>query len=110
MATVGNRALEAWLVEETTFYATRFSGEPNLLSFGVGGFNEPFVSQRGSLLCWDETTGSYELAQYTGGGRAVWQAFLARRYRTVAAVNVAFSSAFSSRGTRSSSRFLACSG
>jgi len=94
LATVGNQAYERWLREETAFYADNFSGEPALLAFGVGGFNEPFVSQRGSLLCYDRSTESYEIAQYTPYAAAVWRRDLAERLGGVAGVNARYRSAF----------------
>jgi hypothetical protein len=95
-ATVGNEALVEWEREETAFYAEHFSSQPNLLAFSVGGFNEPFVSQRGSLLCWDESTESYELAQYTPRGRAVWRRFLEHKFSSTAAMNAAYGARFAS--------------
>jgi hypothetical protein len=80
LATVGNPNYEKWLRDETAYYAANFTGEPNLLGFGVGVFNEPFVSQRGSLLCFDDATGSYEVGQYTPYTAAVWHRYLVRRF------------------------------
>ncbi len=94
MATVGKPEYERWLREETAFYADAFSGEPALLAFGVGGFNEPFVSQRGSLLCWDAATDSYEIAQYTPYARALWVRALGERFGSVAGVNARYRTAF----------------
>ncbi|MDD5564597.1 MAG: hypothetical protein PHQ91_12870 [Thermoanaerobaculaceae bacterium] len=87
LATVGKPAYERWLAEETAFYAKNFSSEPALVGFGVGMFNEPFVSQRGSLLCFDPDTDSYEIGQYTPYAAAVWRRFLAGRYGDIAGVN-----------------------
>ena len=94
LATVGNPAYERWLEEETAFYAKNFSSEPALVAFGVGIFNEPFVSQRGSLLCWDPDTDSYEIGQYTPDTAAVWRRFLARQYGGVAAVDRRYGTRF----------------
>lgn len=94
LATVGNPAFERWLREETAYYARHFAFEPNLVSFSVGGFNEPFVSQRGSLLCWDDATGSYELAQYTAHGAALWHRFLARHGSGLRAINARYGTRF----------------
>ncbi len=96
LATVGNPEYERWLREETAYYAENFSAEPALLAFGVGGFNEPFVSQRGSLLCWDPSTESYEVAQYTPWAAAVWRRALAARYGGVAGANARYRTAFAS--------------
>jgi hypothetical protein len=80
LATVGKPDYERWLRDETAYYADNFSKEPNLLAFGVGLFNEPFVSQRGSLLCYDATTESYEIAQYTPHAEALWRRELRKRF------------------------------
>ncbi len=94
LATVGKANYERWLREETAYYADSFSGEPNLLAFGVGLFNEPFVSQRGSLLCFDLTTDSYEIAQYTPYAAAVWHRYLAETFCDVPSVNLRYRTAF----------------
>ena len=78
LATVGKPDYERWLREETAFYAEHFSGQDNLLAFGVGLFNEPFVSQRGALLCYDERTRLYEVGQYTRYAREVFQRYVER--------------------------------
>ncbi|HQT93859.1 MAG TPA: hypothetical protein PK435_04430 [Thermoanaerobaculaceae bacterium] len=87
LATVGKPAYERWLAEETAFYAKNFSSEPALVGFSVGLFNEPFVSQRGSLLCFDPDTDSYEIGQYTPYAAAVWRRFLMGKYRGIGGVN-----------------------
>ncbi len=94
LATVGNPAYERWLAEETAYYAKNFSAEPALVGFGVGLFNEPFVSQRGSLLCFDPDTDSYEIGQYTPYAAAVWRRFLAGRYGGIAGVNRSYGTRF----------------
>jgi hypothetical protein len=94
LATVGKPDYERWLREETTYYAENFSSEPNLLAFGVGLFNEPFVSQRGSLLCFDDSTGCYEIGQYTRYTAAVWHHYLAESFGGIGAVNRRFRTAF----------------
>jgi hypothetical protein len=78
LATVGKPDYEKWLLQETAFYAEQFGGRENLLAFGVGFFNEPFVSQRGSLLCYDGDPGSYEIGQYTPFAREVYHHYLQR--------------------------------
>ena len=94
LSTVGKPEYERWLRDETTFYAETFSGEPALRAFGVGMFNEPFVSQRGSLLCFDPSTGSYEIAQYTAYAADLWRRWLARRYGDIVAVNGRYRTGF----------------
>jgi len=97
LATVGKHDYERWLREETRYYADHFSGEPNLVGFSVGLFNEPFVSQRGSLLCFDEATDSYEIGQYTPYAAGVWHRYLERRFAgDVAAANRRFRASFPS--------------
>jgi len=99
LSTVGKPEYERWLREETAFYADTFSAEPALLAFGVGMFNEPFVSQRGSLLCFDTSTDSYEIAQYTPYVADLWRRSLSQRLGGVAGVNTRFRSAFPSLET-----------
>jgi hypothetical protein len=77
LTTVGKPDYEAWLLEETAFYAEHYSDRENLLAFGLGMFNEPFVSQRGSLLCYDNHTNSYEIGQYTPFARETYRRYLA---------------------------------
>jgi hypothetical protein len=98
LATVGKPAYERWLAEETAFYAKNFSAEPALVGFSVGLFNEPFVSQRGSLLCFDADTDSYEIAQYTPYAAAVWRRFLTGTYGSIAGVNRTYGTRFSALG------------
>ena len=98
LATVGKADYERWLREETAYYAEAFSGEPNLLAFGVGFFNEPFVSQRGSLLCFDPTSDSYEIGQYTPYAELVWRRYLGERFGSVSAVNRRYRTAFTALG------------
>ncbi len=96
LSTVGKPEYERWLREETAYYAEAFSDEPALRAFGVGMFNEPFVSQRGSLLCFDPSTGSYEIAQYTPYAADLWRRWLARKYGGVADVNGRYRTGFPS--------------
>ncbi len=98
LATVGRTDYERWLREETAYYAESFSGEPNLLAFSVGLFNEPFVSQRGSLLCFDPTTDSYEIAQYTPYAAAVWHRYLVEKFYDVPSVNRRYRASFAALG------------
>lgn len=93
-ATVGNAAFVRWQEEETAFYARHFSAEKALVAFSIGMFNEPFVSQRGSLLCFSHSTGTYEIAQYTPAAAALWRRDLARRFTDIHALNRSYRSAF----------------
>jgi hypothetical protein len=94
LSTVGKPQYERWLREETAFYADAFSSEPALLAFGVGLFNEPFVSQRGSLLCFDASTDSYEIAQYTPYVAGLWRRSLAHKFGGIAGVNSRYRTRF----------------
>ena len=94
LSTVARPEYERWLREETAFYADTFSSEPALRAFGVGLFNEPFVSQRGSLLCFDASTDSYEIAQYTPSVAGLWRRSLAQRYGGIAGVNGRYGTRF----------------
>jgi len=96
LATVGNPAYERWLREETAYYAENFSAEPSLLAFGVGLFNEPFVSQRGSLLCFDRAANTYEVAQYTPYAERAWHDWLRRNVGDLAALEARYLSRFES--------------
>ena len=93
---VGNPAFIKWQKEETLYYAKHFSHEPCLIGFSIGMFNEPFVSQRGSLLCFDEQTNSYEIAQYTPYGLNWWHKFLEKEFcNQIKPVNLKYGTSFS---------------
>jgi hypothetical protein len=94
--TVGLRSYEGWLREETEYYGKNYSGEANLTGFSVGLFNEPFVSQRGSLLCFDEGSDSYEIAQYTKPCLAYWQNWLRQKYTGLDKLNANYYASFNS--------------
>jgi hypothetical protein len=78
--TVGNRNFMQWQKEETLYYAINFSREPALLGFSIGMFNEPFASQRGSLLCFNEDANTYEIAQYTPDALDWWHDWLKQEF------------------------------
>ena len=93
--TVGNRVFTRWQLEETEYYAKHFSGEKNLLGFSIGLFNEPFVSERGSLLCYDFASDSYEIAQYTPSCQLWWRGWLQEKYANdLTKVNQRYGTAF----------------
>jgi len=94
--TVGLRRYEKWMREETEYYAKNYSSEENLVGFSVGLFNEPFVSQRGSLLCYDFDTNSYEIAQYTPPCLKYWQSWLKKKYLNPEAINERYKTSFKS--------------
>jgi hypothetical protein len=78
--TVGNRAFMRWQKEETLYYAKNFSQEPALIGFSIGMFNEPFSSQRGSLLSFNEDANTYEIAQYTPDALDWWHDWLKKEF------------------------------
>jgi hypothetical protein len=94
--TVGLSSYEKWLQEETEYYSKNYSSQENLVGFSVGLFNEPFVSQRGSLLCFDFTTNSYEIAQYTPSCTKWWQTWLKKKYSNLEEINKQYNTSFSS--------------
>jgi hypothetical protein len=94
--TVGLRSYEIWMKEETEFYSKNYSSEDNLAGFSVGLFDEPFVSQRGSLLCYDFITKSYEIGQYTPSCLRWWQAWLKNNYHSIESVNARYNTHFQS--------------
>ena len=94
MATVGVPAYERWLAEETRYYASRYGRRPCLVGFAPGGFVEPFVSQRGSIACFDEKSDCYEIAQYTPEMQALWGRWLQQRFRSVEAANREYGTRF----------------
>lgn len=97
LATVANPAYEKWLEEETRYYAREFAHEPALAAFSCGLLNEPFVSQRGSLLCFSERTNRYEIAQYTPFMRDYWHRYLRRAFGgDLPALNTLFVSSYPS--------------
>jgi hypothetical protein len=95
-ATVGNHRFEHWQNQETQYYAKRYGRMPQLVGSAVGGMVEPFVSQRGSLLQWNEASDSYEIAQYTPDCRAEWHRWLRRHFGGVQGINRAYHTRFSS--------------
>jgi hypothetical protein len=93
--TVGLHSYEKWLRDETEYYSKNYSNQENLVGFSVGIFNEPFVSQRGSILSYDFITDSYEIAQYTPSCLHWWQTWLKNKYGTLKMVNKRYHSSFS---------------
>lgn len=95
--TVGNQLYEKWLREETEYYSKNFSNDTNLLGFSIGLFNEPFVSQRGSLLCFDTNSNSYEVAQYTHSCLEWWQTWLEKKFNnSLKDINKCYATSFTS--------------
>jgi hypothetical protein len=95
-ATIGNHRFEHWQRQETLYYARRYGKLRQLMGIAVGGMVEPFVSQRGSLLQWDQANGSYAIAQYTPEGLAEWHRWLRRRFKGINGANRAYRSNFPS--------------
>ncbi len=95
LATVANPAYERWMEEETRYYSREFAQEPALAAFSCGLLNEPFVSQRGGLLCFDEQTRRYEIGQYTPFMREFWGGYLRRAFGgDLSAMNYFFVTSF----------------
>lgn len=97
-AVVGNHPFERWQSDETRYYARRYGRLPNLEAMAVGGMVEPFVSERGSLVQWDEKSGVYEIAQYTPAGLAEWHRWLGNSFHTIDAINLEYRSHFAGIG------------
>jgi hypothetical protein len=95
-ATVGNHRFERWQREETRYYAEHYGRVSHLVAVAVGGMVEPFVSQRGSLLQWSESTDSYEIAQYTREGLTEWHRWLREHFSGIDTVNRLYGTRFSS--------------
>jgi hypothetical protein len=95
-ATTGNHRFEHWQRQETLYYARRYGKLRHLLGIALGGMVEPFVSQRGSLLQWDQVNDSYAIAQYTPEGLAEWHRWLTKRFKGINGVNRAYRVNFSS--------------
>ncbi len=93
-ATVGNHRFEQWQNRETLYYAKRYGRVAQLMGFAVGGMVEPFVSQRGSLMQWDQTSGNYEIVQYTEECRAEWHRWLRKHFGGPQAINRAYRTRF----------------
>jgi hypothetical protein len=93
-ATVGNHRFERWQRQETSYYAKRYGRVPQLAGVAVGGMVEPFVSQRGSLLQWDQWNELYEIAQYTSEALDEWHRWLRKHFKSTSAVNRAYRTRF----------------
>jgi hypothetical protein len=93
-ATVGNHRFERWQRQETLYYAKRYGRVRHLAGVAVGGMVEPFVSQRGSLLQWDQCNELYEIAQYTPEALGEWHRWLRKHFKSSGAVNRAYRTRF----------------
>lgn len=96
LTTAGRRGYTNWMEEETRYYAAHYGRLPNLIGFTVGPFVEPFASERGGFLQYDDRTDRYELTQYTPEARRLWTRWLAAHFRGIGAVNHEYGTAFSS--------------
>jgi hypothetical protein len=94
LSTINVPGYAAWMEDETRFYAKRYGRLPNLIGFGVGPFNETFVSQRGGFLQWDDTTHVYEFTQYTSPMLELWHAWLMNTHHSISGVNTAYGTSF----------------
>jgi hypothetical protein len=94
LTTAGRKGYAEWMEEETRYYATHYGRLPNLIGFTVGPFVEPFASERGGFLQYDDRTDRYELTQYTPEARRLWARWLLAHFRSVGGVNHEYGSAF----------------
>ena len=95
LTTAGRAGYTAWMEEETRYYAVHYGRLPNLIGFTIGPFVEPFASERGGFLQFDDRTQRYELTQYTPEGRRLWGRWLRAHFRSIDALNHEYRSTFS---------------
>ncbi len=95
-ATVGREDYDKWMEEETRYYARRFAHYPNLLGINLGPFSEPFTSQRGSFLDYEDDTQSYEIIQYTSGAERLWHRWLGDHFSGIDTINREYRTGFGS--------------
>src|SRR5258708_35043566 len=87
LTTAGRRGYTEWMEEETRYYAVRYGRLPNLIGFTLGPFVEPFASERGGFLEYDNRTDRYELTQYTPEARPLWHRWVIPHPGDIGAVN-----------------------
>jgi hypothetical protein len=95
LTTAGRRGYTEWMEEETRYYAAHYGRLSNLIGFTVGPFVEPFASERGGFLQYDDRTDRYELTQYTPEARRLWHRWLVAHFRNIGAVNHEYGASFS---------------
>ena len=94
LTTAGRRGYTEWMEEETRYYAVRYGRLPNLIGFTIGPFVEPFASERGGFLEYDNRTDRYELTQYTPEARRLWHRWLVAHLQDIGAVNREYGTSF----------------
>jgi hypothetical protein len=92
--TVGRKGYSEWMEEETRYYAKHYGGYANLLGINLGPFSEPFASERGGFLEYENETQRYEITQYTPEGRDWYHHWLNRQYGSIQSVNSEYGASF----------------
>src|SRR5262249_8903033 len=95
LSTVNQPGYMSWMEEETRFYARRYGHTSNLLGFNLGPFSEPFASQRGGFLRFDDATQHYEITQYTPQAALFWREWLVKNFGSLDSINAAYKTSFS---------------
>jgi hypothetical protein len=93
--TVGRKGYSEWMEDETRYYAKHYGNNPNLLGINLGPFCEPFASQRGGFLQYQDKTQRYEITQYTPEAQNWFHRWLHSYYGDVQAVNGEYGASFS---------------
>lgn len=96
--TVGRAGYARWMEDETRYYARNYGRLPNLLGINLGPFSEPFASERGGFLEYMQSTGHYELTQYTPEATYYWQEWLSVRFHGIVGINSEYGTSFLSVG------------
>jgi hypothetical protein len=92
--TVGRKGYSEWMEEETRYYARHYSDYSNLLGINLGPFSEPFSSERGGFLDYEDETQRYEITQYTPETRSWYHHWLHRQYGDIRSVNSEYGASF----------------
>ncbi|HYK90542.1 MAG TPA: hypothetical protein VE398_17345 [Acidobacteriota bacterium] len=93
-ATAGLDSYDNWMEEEARYYARHYAHQPNLLGINLGPFSEPFVSQRGSLLDYEDDTQCYEIIQYTPYAVRLWHRWLSVHFNSLDDINREYGTTF----------------
>jgi hypothetical protein len=96
LTTAGLEDYDAWMEEETRYYARRYGRMPNLIGINLGPFSEPFSAERCGFLAYTRRTQRYEITQYTPQARRLWHRWLAKHFRGIGAVNREYATSFGS--------------
>jgi hypothetical protein len=92
--TVGRKGYSEWMEKETRYYARHYGGYSNLLGINLGPFSEPFASQRGGFLEFEDETQRYEITQYTPEAKDWYHRWLNRQYGDIRSVNREYGASF----------------